>query len=286
MKPGGLAPDIVVALGGGGARGLAHLGVLDELQRAGFRIAGMAGTSSGALLGALWALVGTERAVARVHDFMQSGLGPRMADITDDDHGRGPIALWRRVRLHAALMRLLFGRGRFTAEEFEARVRFFLPEISIQDLPIRTILVATDHATGEEVWLDRGPLTRAVAASSAMPGMLAPLPWEGRRLQDGGAVAEIPVRAARSLGSPVVAVEVSEGLPSGDARRDRGAKAMFRAAAIGWQELRRRMLAEADAVIAPAVNHIHWSAYGAVDEAVDAGRTAARAFVARGAPTA
>jgi NTE family protein len=272
---------IVVALGGGGARGLAHLGVLDELSRAGFRVSAIAGTSSGALLGALWALSGFERAVARVREFADSGLGASMPDMGSERGGRSPVELARRAWGHIALMRVLFGRGRYTTESFLSRVRFFLPDVLIEETPVRMLVVATDHATGEEVWLERGSLPLAVAASSAMPGLLPPVPWGERRLQDGGAVAEIPVRAARTLGSPVVAVEVSEALPSGNAERDRGARAMFRAAAIGWQELRRRMLVEADAVIAPAVNALHWANYRAVDEAVAAGRAAAREFVAR-----
>lgn len=134
------------------------------------------------------------------------------------------------------------------------------------------------------MWLDRGPLRLAIAASSAMPGVVAPYPWQGRRLQDGGTVAEIPVRAARDLGSPVLAVETSEGLPAGDPDRDRLPKAMFRAAAMGWQALRRRLLAEADFVVSPKVNHLYWADYSAVDTAVAAGRTAARALLAS-APT-
>ena len=96
-------------------------------------------------------------------------------------------------------------------------------------------------------------------------------------------MAEIPVAAARSSGSPVVAGEVSEGLPPARPDRDRLPRAMFRAAAMGWRALRLRLLAEADAVIAPEVNHLHWADYRAIDEAVEAGRAAARAFLAKSA---
>jgi predicted acylesterase/phospholipase RssA len=112
-----------------------------------------------------------------------------------------------------------------------------------------------------------------------MPGLVAPLAIDGRRLQDGGAVAEIPVAAAMEMGSPVLAVEVSEALPAGDPDRDRLPRAMFRAAAMGWQALRKRTLADADAVITPRVNHVHWADYDAVDGVIAAGREAGRRFL-------
>ena len=79
----------------------------------------------------------------------------------------------------------------------------------------------------------------------------------------------------------MLAVETSEELPPYNEHGDRLPRALFRAAAMGWQALRRRLVAEADGVIAPAVNHLHWADYRSVDEAVAAGRAAARAFLAR-----
>jgi NTE family protein len=279
-----LNPDghcaFTVALGGGGARGLAHLGVLDELERAGVGIAAVAGTSSGALLGALWLVAGTDAAVARVRAFAASPLARRSVDPLAVE-SRAPREIGHRVRGLAALLRLAVSRHRVGQRGFLERVAFFLPDVAIAALPRPFVAVATDALTGGEVRLERGALRLAVAASSAMPGVVAPLEVDGRLLQDGGAVAEIPVDAARALGRPVLAIEVSEALPTGRPDRDRAPRAMFRAAAMGWQELRRRILAGADAIVAPAVNHLHWSDYDRVDEAVAAGRAAARAFLAR-----
>jgi len=267
-----------VALGGGGARGLAHLGVLDELERAGVGIAAVAGTSSGALLGALWLVAGTDAAVARVRAFAASPLARRSTDPLALE-SPAPREFGRRVRGLAALLRLAVSRHRIGQRRFLERIAFFLPDVAIAALPRPFVAVATDARHGGEVRLERGALRLAVAASSAMPGVVAPFEVDGRLLQDGGAVAEIPVDAARALGGPVLAVEVSEALPAGRPDRDRAPRAMFRAAAMGWQELRRRILAGADEVLAPAVNHLHWSDYDRVDEAVAAGRAAARAFL-------
>lgn len=273
-------PTPVLALGGGGVRGLAHLGVISELEAAGVRFGGVAGTSSGALMGALWLTRGAEPAIARVHEFVRCGLATSMPDLGASRSTAGWRAQFDRWRFLGLLVRLLVRKNLLQQNEMLHRVGFLIDDVAMEHLPLPFVAVATDNATGREVRLRRGSLRLAVAASSAMPGLVAPLHWDGLRLQDGGAVAEIPVRAARELGGPVIAVEVSEKLPAADPDRDRFPRAMFRAAAMGWQALRERLLAEADAVIAPAVNHFHWADYGAVDAAVEAGRVAARRFLA------
>lgn len=271
-----LPQKVVIALGGGGMRGVAHLGVLEVLAARGVQVVGLAGTSSGALLGALWLTQG-EQAVAKVREFVTSDRARRLPDF----HELGQGSLWRRAKLAVQVVRILLQKALLSEQQMLDNVGFFLPDVPIESLPVPFVAVATDTLTGEEVRLSRGSLVRAVAASSAMPGLVNPIAVDGRFLQDGGAVAEIPVAAARAIGSPVLAVEVSEGLPAGYPGRDGVARAMLRAAAMGWQALRRRLLAEADFVIAPRVNHLHWADYHAVDEAVQAGKEAAEAFFSR-----
>jgi NTE family protein len=274
-----LSRGVILALGGGGVRGLAHLGVLAELEKAGVEVRGIAGTSSGALMGALWLLNGAEPAIERARAFGKSGLVEDVSAFEGAADGGGGPTLWRRARSAASLIRAVISAPRFKRQQLLDRVTFFLPETTIEALPSPFVVVATDSTTGEEVRLTRGSLRLAVAASSAMPGLVSPVVWAGRPIQDGGAVAEIPVRAARALGAPVVAVEVSEGLLPLTRGGDRIPTALFRASAMGWAELRRRILEEADAVIAPAVNHLLWADYRGLEEAVEAGRVAARSFL-------
>ena len=275
-----LDAGVVLALGGGGMRGLAHLGVLAEFERAGVEVSGIAGTSSGAMMGALWLLSGAEPALRTVGAFVATMAGDEPPDLEGSKAGRKPRG-WARLRHAATLLKAMALGPSLTAGELAARIAMLVPDTSIEALPRPFSVVATDSASGAEVRLRRGPLRLAIAASSAMPGLARPVVWDGRPLQDGGAVAEIPVRAARELGGPVVAVEVSEALPPLDRGTGQVPRVLFRVAAMGWQELRRRTLAEADAVIAPAVNHLHWADYHAADEAVAAGRAAAREFLAR-----
>ena len=279
MTSGVVGDGVVVALGGGGVRGVAHLGVLDALTEAGLTVRGLAGTSSGAWMGALW-LTEPTLAMEKVREFVTVGGLARLPDMRGLSRDTGWLRRWaKRAQTVWGLGRVLVHRQRMSAAAFLEAVGFLVPEIAIEDLPIPFVAVAVDSATGAQVFLDRGPLRVAVAASSAMPGLAPPVHWEGRRLQDGGAVAEIPVQAARRLGSPVLAVEVSEALPASDPDRNRVHRAMFRAAAMGWQALRERMLAEADHVLAPEVNHLHWAEFESVDTAYQAGRAAAWAWV-------
>ncbi|MGV8039328.1 MAG: patatin-like phospholipase family protein [Thermoanaerobaculaceae bacterium] len=278
--PPSLRSGVVLALGSGGMRGVAHLGVMAELAAAGVPFRGVAATSSGALLGAMFLLLGDPGAEERVREFIARGMGAKLPDIGEIEGKTGLAGTVARIRRGLGLLRIVFTRNAMSHQVFSSLVDFLVPDRRIEEMPVPFRVVTTDHATGDEVWLDRGPLRVAIAASSAMPGVVAPYHWDGRRLQDGGTVAEIPVRAARALGGPVLAVETSEGLPAGDPDRDRLPKAMFRAAAMGWQALRRRMLAEADLVVSPKVNHLYWADYTAVDTAVAAGRAAARELLA------
>jgi NTE family protein len=271
---------VVLALGGGGVRGLAHLGVLAELEEAHVAVKGIAGASSGALMGALWLLYGAQPAINRVREFIASGTDQGLPDLQGAAQG-GKAGVIRRLRHAVVLLRAMLVGHPVSRRQLLERMGALLPPVDIEALPVPFAVVCTASDSGDEVRLDHGPLRHAVAASSAMPGLVPPIEIEGRRLQDGGAVAEVPVRAARSLGSPVLAIEVSEALPYLGADGDRIPGALFRAAAMGWRELRHRTLAEADAVIAPSVNHLHWADYGALDEAVEAGRAAARAFLTR-----
>lgn len=278
--PPSLRSGVVLALGSGGMRGVAHLGVMAELAAAGVPFRGVAATSSGALLGAMFLLLGDPGAEERVREFIARGMGAKLPDIGEIEGKTGLAGTVARIRRGLGLLRIVFTRNAMSHQVFSSLVDFLVPDRRIEEMPVPFRVVTTDHATGDEVWLDRGPLRVAIAASSAMPGVVAPYHWDGRRLQDGGTVAEIPVRAARALGGPVLAVETSEGLPAGDPDRDRLPKAMFRAAAMGWQALRRRMLAEADLVVSPRVNHLYWADYTSVDTAVAAGRAAARELLA------
>jgi NTE family protein len=163
-------PRIGVALGGGSARGYAHIGALAALERHNLRPDVITGTSFGAVIGALYA---TGKPVAQL---VEEATGLRRRDIFPHitDFGLHQGALFRGDKLEAYFDRLLEGRA-------------------FSDLAYNLIVVTTDIDTGECVYLNSGNLAKALRASASMPGIFAPVDIGGRRLLDGGLAAPVPL---------------------------------------------------------------------------------------------
>ncbi|MGZ4506249.1 MAG: patatin-like phospholipase family protein [Blastococcus sp.] len=164
-------PRAAVALGGGGARGYAHIGILEVLEERGYDVVGIAGSSMGALVGGLYAAGGMDA-----------------------------YSEWVRGLTHRDVLRLydLSPRapGAIRAEKIFARVSDILGDMRIEDLPVRFTAVATDLMTGEERWFTEGPITASIRASVALPGFMTPVVLDGRLLADGGLTNPLPLVAA------------------------------------------------------------------------------------------
>ena len=159
---------VAVALGGGGARGYAHIGVLEVLAERGYDVVSIAGSSMGALVGGLYAAGG----MAVYADWVQA-LTYRDVLRLYDVSPRAP--------------------GAIRAERIFARVSDILGEVRIEDLPLDFTAVATDLSTGEERWFQDGPLDAAIRASVALPGFMTPVVIQGRLLADGGLLNPLPI---------------------------------------------------------------------------------------------
>ncbi|OYV94972.1 MAG: hypothetical protein B7Z68_07435 [Acidobacteria bacterium 21-70-11] len=278
---------VVLALGGGGARGLAHIGVLEVLENAGVAVAGIAGTSAGAIIGAMWITHGSAAAVARRwREFLATGIVKGLPDVrltptvsTRDN----PLLLFARRMRRSALVALALERTSvITHAELEKGLTFLLSDVTIESLRVKFAAVATDFETGEPVALRHGSLRAAVAASCAIPAIVPPYSFGGRHLTDGGTVADVPVAQARTLSPcPVVAVSVGEAWRPQDATGITLAEAMMRASNMTHKALRDAQLASADLVIAPDVGALHWSEFTRLDEAAAAGRAAAERVISR-----
>lgn len=175
-------PVVGLALGGGVARGLAHIGVLSVLEQAGVPIDIIAGTSMGAIIGASYA------------------AGLSVADLKVVAAQTG----WRHVsdiRPGAA--------GLVSFEKMERWVESMVGDFDISDLAIPFAAVASDLSTSQRVILSRGRLTTALRASSAVPGFAEPVDWEGKQLVDGGITDNVPGDVARLMGADyVIGVDV------------------------------------------------------------------------------
>ena len=175
---------VALALGSGGARGYAHIGVINELERRGHQIVSVAGSSMGSVIGGMFA----------------AG--------TLDEYTRWVLSLTQRGVLRE-LDPALSTAGVLSAERVLARMVEFTGDRRIEDLPIRFTAVAVDLLASREVWLDAGPLDRAIRASIGIPGVVTPVAVNGRLLVDGGVLNPVPVAAtATSQADLVVAVSL------------------------------------------------------------------------------
>jgi NTE family protein len=245
---------LALALGGGFARGFAHLGVLQVLEQNHIPISYIAGTSVGSILGAAYA---SGAPLARI---IATCRTLRFRD----------IARWRVSRLGLASNHRL---ADLIEQVFESQ-RF-------EDLRIPVAVVATDLANGEEVVFTHGNLSEAIRASCAFPGLFEPVQIGTRCLADGGLVAQVPTRAARELGAAHV-VGVSVGLEDGH----RGApsnifQVVCRAVSAAQKHQLEIWERHADLVLRPDVQSLAWDDFDRADEAMEAGAAAARRALPR-----
>ena len=247
-------PGIGLALGGGFARGLAHLGVLQVLEQHHIPISCIAGTSVGSILGAAYA---SGAPLARI---IATCRTLRFRD----------IARWRVSRLGLASNHRL---GDLIERVFDSR--------QFEDLRTPLAVVATDLNSGEPVVLNHGNLVDAIRASCAFPGLFEPVEIGTRCLADGGLVAPVPTRAARDLGAEFV-LGVSVGIQDGH----RGApsnifQVVTRAVSAAQKHQLEVWERHADLVLRPDVQSLAWDDFHRADEAIEAGAAVARLALPR-----
>jgi NTE family protein len=166
-----------LALGSGGAKGIAHIGVLRALQNANVKVDYISGTSVGAMVASMYAFDVNLDVVAKIAKSMT------LAQITAFKFNK---------------------TGFFTADPLKEILTEHLGEVNIEDAAIPLSIVATDINTGEEVIFTEGPLADAVCASASIPGVYIPMQLNGRTLVDGGIVQSVPVQAVKAMGAGVI----------------------------------------------------------------------------------
>lgn len=241
-----------LALCGGAVRALAHIGVLKVFAREKIKIHSICGTSMGAIIGGLYAC----------------GVTPERMEASIDD-----LAILRNVNLGIGQNGLLGDKVyRYLLKilEEEACVR------QIEQLAIPFKAVSVDLITGRQVIHDQGPLLRALQASSAIPGVLPPVKWEGRFLVDGGVLNNMPVNLLdRKIADIRIAVDVNietvakepQNLP----------ELLFRTYNVMMSSIRTATLADADVIIQPEVQEVFFLDVRKMKAAIQAGERAAEA---------
>ncbi len=243
-----IPPRIGLALGGGAARGFAHVGVIQVLEEAGIRPVLVAGTSAGSLVAAIYASGKSGKQMQSVAETMEEAT---MADWTLP----------------------LFNRGMLRGDALARYVNTQVSSRLIEDMPLPLGIVATDLNSGQSMLFQRGDTGTAVRASSAVPAVFQPVRISGRDYVDGGLVSPVPVRAARQMGAElVIAVDISnapENNPAGGTL-----EVLLQTFSIMSKSINYFELKEADVVVRPALMGVSSADFGARKRSIEAGRQA------------
>ena len=241
-------PRIGLALGGGAARGFAHVGVIQVLEEAGIRPNLVAGTSAGSLVAAIYASGKSGAQLQQVAETMEEAA----------------IADWSLQ---------IFSRGALRGEALARYVNTQVNSRLIENMPMPLGIVATDLNTGVDTVFQRGDTGTAVRASSAVPAVFQPVKISGRDYVDGGLVSPVPVRAAHKMGAElVIAVDISsppEGNLTGGTL-----EILLQTFSIMGKSINTFELRDADVVVRPVLSGISSADFGARKRSIEAGRQA------------
>ncbi len=275
-------PKLGLALGGGGARGGIHVGVLKVLEDAGIQVSCVTGTSIGALVGAFYALsLSGRRLEERIKSYLSSDTFRRARfNLMAQADGAKDAPLFSRIasfiKKEFLLAMALTRPYLISREEFLENLAYFIPDLRMEGTRIPFAAMATDLETGEGVLLKEGSLRDAVYASCTYPGVVEAVRLGGRLLVDGGVVAMVPVEAAKSLGADLVLAVNVEKCIGEDVEGLSGIEVLFRADDIMAAELTRIQTQRADILIHPGVGNIKWYDFQKMPEYVAIGEKAAR----------
>lgn len=244
-------PKIGLVLGGGAARGFAHVGVIQVLEEAGILPSLVVGTSAGSLVAAFYASGKTGAQLQQVAETMEEAT---FADWTLPIFSRGML------------------RGEALARYVSTQVNGRL----IENMTLPLGIVATDLNSGVGVLFQRGDTATAVRASSAVPALFHPVKIAGRDYVDGGLVSPVPVRYARQMGAElIIAVDISSA-PEGNAATD-SLQILLQTFSIMGKSINTFELREADVVVKPLLLGVGSSDFAARRRAIEAGRVAMQA---------
>ena len=278
-----LEKKIGLAFGGGGARGLAHIGVIKVLLHEGIMPDVIVGTSIGAVAGALLAVSGEPDAVVkRVQDYFACECFKRMEfDLFREDNKHKNDGLFDALS-HFIRKKIFFNvslasqQSYVKLEDYMDNMQYLIDDMNIEDAKIPLGIVCTDIHSGKEVVLTRGPMRLAVAASSSIPGVFPPIDFQGRMLVDGGWVNQLPVGPCRDLGADIViGVDVAHELEQ-TFTMDTGLDIIRRANSITRQTLTSLQSRGADIIIAPDVGKISWAGFDCIEGCINLGEIAAK----------
>jgi NTE family protein len=274
-----------LVLGGGGARGIAHLGVLRVLEQKKIYPSLIVGTSMGAIIGAMFCqTLDTMRVEKRIDNLFQSDFFKKIGldfFVLEDYPERHTIfEQWLgKAKRNYMLSRSITRQSAFPEDILREALSYLIDDMNIADCRIPFRAVATDIRNGDVVVLGSGSLTTAVAASSSIPAITKPVEINKRLLIDGGAACITPVIPAKRISPhPVVAVDVWKSVAH-QKIPFQGLKLLLRAGEITQINLNRLLVDQADIIIQPAVQEYSWTKFSLYHELIEKGIAAAESVL-------
>lgn len=284
-----------VILGGGGARGLAHLGAMNALLTSPIRVGRLVGVSMGALMAALCAVENDpENARARAIGFLQSRTGQKLRTMVMSNSGLSQqkpglkfgAKLYRELKKKKALARAIRSQSLLPSTILREMIEALIPDIDIEDLPIPTQIATVDLRSGQRVVLESGSLRRAVRASMSIPGVFPAVHHDGMLLSDIGVYNSVPCDIPKGTGSvhhdheQIIAIDVGQ-RSDVEAACDTALDCLLRFQSLAEQSIRRQSLALADWVVCPNLPKTEWFDFSNPDPIIDAGYEAASALLGK-----
>lgn len=272
----------VLALGGGGARALAHIGVYKVLKENKFEIIGIVGTSMGALIGALLSLKKEPMEIYEIFsrfikekDYSISGI-PRLLKF----QAKTPLSVLAKNFKQRILLNISINSvGLFSTSRIEFFIDKFIEENKIEELPIPFACTATDLLEGEIYLFRKGSLRTALVCALSLPGFFKPYPYEGKLLVDGGLIEDIPLDSAKSIfKKDVLAVDVSQPLPPMTGKENL-VDLTYRFNAIALKHLRRKTIENHKYLINVNLKDCEWYEFEKLDLLTKAGELAMHKFL-------
>lgn len=270
-----------LALSGGSARALTHLGVIEELRKNGIQIDLIVGTSMGAIIGALYAYYGSVIPVLeKMKKLLGSELFLKAVSVASEEVPKvAPESVLNRFvwlfRKSVYYTHSILRPTLVSEETYLQIMSELIPEYAIENLTIPFAAVTMDLLNGEEIVLTKGSLLKAVSASSAIPGILPAVKINGRTLVDGGWVDNVPVAPAIAMGGAfVMGVDASLDLPRLGPLPPSAVENFYRCCEVSRINLTRHRKACADIMLTPEVGELYWANFGALEPCLAAGRKA------------
>ncbi|MEO0165886.1 MAG: patatin-like phospholipase family protein [candidate division WOR-3 bacterium] len=263
-----------IALGGGGAKGLAHIGVMEALEEMGIRLDYVAGTSIGAIVGAIYCLDGDTRHLREItkniiesEEFRKLGLDKFYTK------GNNKFQTFRKQLFEKYYYgTLFFKKSILKIETTEWLFKKLFGNKTFEDLKIPFVCNSLDINSGNEIIFNTGPLYKAIWASCAIPGIFPPFIEGDRILIDGGTINNIPLEPLLRMGARITIAVYLGDAPRFGHKPDTGFFITQRALSFMKYHLDYRILKLADCIIKPEVSEYHWADFSQFDALLQKGR--------------